>query len=121
MIIHAREQSREVHENYSGGQGCITFTSLLPDEAFLKGEARFFKTMAFSPGASIGEHVHDGNIALYIVLAGHGIATDNGITHPIAAGDVLVTSDGGSHGIHDGGDGDLVVLGCVLLENRTAK
>lgn len=121
MIFHSHDHPQEVHDNYSGGQGRITFTPLLPDEALLKGEARFFKTMAFSPGASIGEHVHDGNIALYIVLAGHGIATDNGIAHPIAAGDVLVTSDGGSHGIRDGGDGDLVVLGCVLLENRTAK
>lgn len=121
MIIHAKDRPQEVHDDYSGGQGRITFTALLPDEALLKGEARFFKTMAFAPGASIGEHVHDGNVALYVVLAGHGIAADDGVARPVAAGDVLVTTDGASHGMRDAGDGDLVVLGCVLLENRAAK
>lgn len=118
MIIHKNERPQETLENYSGGSGRITFTALLPDEALLKGEGRFFKTMAFAPGASIGEHVHAGNIALYVVLAGRGIATDNGYEQPVAAGDVLYTTDGGTHGIRDAGDGDLVVLGCVLLENR---
>lgn len=121
MIIHKNERPQETHENYSGGSGRITFTALLPDEALLKNEGRFFKTMAFAPGASIGEHTHDGNIALYVVLAGNGFATDDGVEHPVSAGDVLYTTDGGTHGIRDAGAGDLVVLGCVLLENRTAK
>lgn len=77
--------------------------------------------MAFAPGASIGEHTHDGNIALYVVLAGNGFATDDGVEHPVSVGDVLYTTDGGTHGIRDAGAGDLVVLGCVLLENRAAK
>lgn len=118
MIIHANDQPRETHENYSGGKGRITFTTLLPDDALFKDEARFFKVMAFAPGASIGEHPHSGNIALYIVLAGHGIALDDGIAKDIAAGDVLYTTDGGTHGIRDAGNGDLIVLACVLLENR---
>ena len=115
MIIHKNERPQETHENYSGGSGRITFTALLPDEALLKNEGRFFKTMAFAPGASIGEHTHDGNIALYVVLAGNGFATDDGVEHPVSAG------DGGTHGIRDAGAGDLVVLGCVLLEKRAAK
>lgn len=118
MIIRANDRPQEVHDNYSGGQGRITFTALLPDEALLKGEGRFFKTMAFAPGASIGEHVHSGNIALYIILAGHGIAIDDGQTVPVQRGDVLYTTDGDSHGLRDGGDGSLVVLACVLLENK---
>ncbi len=118
MIIHAKKQPQETLENYSGGSGRITFTTLLPDEALFKEEARFFKVMSFAPNASIGEHAHCGNIALYIVLAGHGIALDNGIAKDIAAGDVLYTSDGGTHGICDAGSGDLVVLAAVLLENR---
>ena len=69
----------------------------MPDEALLKNEGRFFKTMAFAPGASIGEHTHDGNIALYVVLAGNGFATDDGVEHPVSAGDVLYTTDGGTH------------------------
>lgn len=111
MIIHANDQPQETLENYSGGKGHITFTTLLPDDAL-------FKVMAFAPGASIGEHPHKDNIALYIVLAGHGIALDDGIAKDIAAGDVLYTTDGGTHGIRDAGNGDLVVLACVLLENR---
>lgn len=117
MIIHKNERPQEHHNDYSGGHGRITFTALLPNEALLKDEGRFFKTMAFAPGASIGEHVHDGNIALYVVLAGHGIAIDNGVAQEISTGDVLYTTDGASHGIRDAGNGDLVVLGCVLLEN----
>ncbi len=119
MIIHANDQPKETLENYSGGKGRITFTTLLPDDALFKDEARFFKVMAFAPCASIGEHAHKDNIALYIVLAGHGIALDDGIAKGIAAGDVLYTTDGGSHGIQDAGNGDLVVLACVLLENST--
>lgn len=78
--------------------------------------------MAFAPGASIGEHAHDGNIALYVVLAGNGFATDDGVEHPVSAGDVLYTTDGGTHGIRARGSGRISLCSAVLLlENRAAK
>ena len=39
MIIHANDQPQETLENYSGGKGHITFTTLLPDDALFKDEA----------------------------------------------------------------------------------
>lgn len=58
MTIHANDQPRETHENYSGGKGRITFTTLLFDDALFKDEARFFKSHGVRANTSIGEHPH---------------------------------------------------------------
>lgn len=111
MIIRDNEQQRENIEGYAGGQGILEFTTLVPTE-LLKDEAKLFKVIRFQPGAGLGEHAHVDNYEIYYILGGHGIAVDGG--EEVA----VTTGDGATHSIRDAGDGDLVMLACVIYENK---
>lgn len=117
MIIRSNEQKCINQENYAGGNGIVEFRALVPDEK-LKGEAKLFKVLSFQPGAGLGEHAHVDNFEIYYILKGHGIAVDDGVEVAVAPGDVVYTADGASHSIRDAGDGDLVMLACVIYENK---
>ena len=111
MIIRNNDLPREDIEGYAGGQGVLEFTTLVPTE-LLKDEAKLFKVIRFQPGAGLGEHAH------VDILGGHGIAVDDGKEVAVTTGDVVYTADGASHSIRDAGDGDLVMLACVIYENK---
>ena len=117
MIIRDKEQLRENIEGYAGGQGVLEFTTLVPAE-LLKDEAKLFKVLRFQPGAGLGEHAHVDNYEIYYILGGHGIAVDSGEEVAVTTGDVVYTADGATHSIRDAGDGDLVMLACVIYENK---
>lgn len=117
MIIRANELAKENIEGYAGGQGVLEFTTLVPTE-LLKDEAKLFKVIRFQPGAGLGEHAHVDNFEVYYILGGHGIAVDNGQEYEVTTGDVVYTADGASHSIRDAGNGDLVMLACVIYENK---
>ena len=117
MIIRNNDLPREDIEGYAGGQGVLEFTKLVPTE-LLKDEAKLIKFIRFQPGAGLGEHAHVDNFEVYYILGGHGIAVDDGKEVAVTTGDVVYTADGASHSIRDAGDGDLVMLACVIYENK---
>ena len=117
MIIRNNDLPREDIEGYAGGQGVLEFTTLVPSYLH-KDDAIPFYPIGFEPGACIGEHSHEDNIELYFFLGGHGIAVDDGKEVAVTTGDVVYTADGASHSIRDAGDGDLVMLACVIYENK---
>ena len=108
MIIRNNDLPREDIEGYAGGQGVLEFTTLVPTELLIR----------FQPGAGLGEHAHVDNFEVYYILGGHGIAVDDGKEVAVTTGDVVYTADGASHSIRDAGDGDLVMLACVIYENK---
>lgn len=117
MIIRNNDLPRESIEGYAGGQGVLEFTTLLPTE-LLKDEAKLFKVIKFHAGAGLGLHSHVDNYEIYYILDGHGIVLDDGTEVAVSSGDVVYTADGASHSIRDAGDGDLVMLACVIYENK---
>ncbi|MDO4280511.1 MAG: cupin domain-containing protein [Peptococcaceae bacterium] len=117
MIIRDQEQVSETMENYAGGQGKIDFKTVVPP-ALLKDEAKLFKVLSFDAGAAIGDHAHVDNYEIYYILEGEGIAVDNGQEITVHPGDVVYTADGATHSIRDAGDGNLVMLACVIYENK---
>ena len=77
-----------------------------------------WSVIRFQPGAGLGEHAHVDNYEIYYILGGHGIAVDSGEEVAVTTGDVVYTADGATHSIRDAGDGDLVMLACVIYENK---
>jgi mannose-6-phosphate isomerase-like protein (cupin superfamily) len=70
------------------------------------------------PGASVGEHPHQGNEQFYLILEGEGEVTLCGRKFAAKPFSIALIRDGGSHGIRNTGSKDLVYL-CV--ETSLAK
>ena len=86
---------------------------LKPEEMFGKG--RLFAELTIPPGASIGLHRHDGNVEAYYFLEGKGRYVDNGDIYEVAAGDLTLVDDHGSHGVENTGDVPLKLIGLILF------
>jgi quercetin dioxygenase-like cupin family protein len=65
---------------------------------------------AFEPGQSNALHAHAGMDKVYHVLEGRGLFLLDGRDLPMEAGDLLVAPEGVPHGVHNTGDGRLLVL-----------
>lgn len=62
------------------------------------------------PGASIGQHVHEGDEELYVILAGQGVMKVDGVEQPVQAGDMCLTRHGHSHDLTNGMEGPMHFL-----------
>lgn len=115
MIKKLNDMRRESRDNMRGGNGTVTMTHFLePDEARQRG--RLFAIATFPPGASIGEHGHDGEFEIYQVLKGTATVTDDGVTATLQAGDCMVCYDGHRHSIANDTDSPLEVLFTILYD-----
>jgi mannose-6-phosphate isomerase-like protein (cupin superfamily) len=68
------------------------------------------------PGASIGDHPHGNEEEIYFVMEGRGIAELDGKKQPVKKGDVLYNVPGGTHGLANAGDEDLVIFAFCVAE-----
>ena len=100
-----------------GGEGGIRFRRLFSPEDRL-GRIDFIDRTVVPAGSSIGEHRHEGNDEIYIVVSGEGVLTLDGQEHRVAPGDVAVTSSGSSHGLCNVGPEPLVMF--VVQVSRDA-
>ncbi len=85
------------------------------DKNELNGKGRMFAKITLPPGSSVGWHEHVGDSEAYYILRGQALVNDNGTEVELAAGDVVLTSDGESHSIANNGDQDLVFIALVLF------
>lgn len=70
------------------------------------------------PGADIGLHTHTmDNEELYVVIAGRGRMTVDGVQFVVGPGDVVVNRPGGTHGLVNDGDEELRL---VVVELKAA-
>lgn len=65
------------------------------------------------PGASIGEHKHEGNCEMIFILSGEGTIIDDGIPSPITAGQCTYCPEGHSHSLVNTGQQDLLFFAAV--------
>lgn len=115
MIKKLADMRHESRENMRGGNGTVTMVHFLePDEARQKG--RLFAIATFPPGASIGEHPHQGEFEIYQILKGTATVADNGETATLSAGDCMVCYDGNRHSIANDTDEELEVLFTVIFD-----
>lgn len=100
MIHQHSEMKTEVKERLRGGQGSPAFRYLFSAEE-LGNRAEMLATVTLEPGASIGEHPHQGNGEVYYILSGAAQLTEDGVTREIHAGDAEFCADGHTHAIRN--------------------
>jgi mannose-6-phosphate isomerase-like protein (cupin superfamily) len=108
------------HENIRGGAGTVTFKHLLKPEEML-GKGRLFAEITLPPGASIGLHRHDGSVEAYYFLEGKGRYIDGDKVFDVAAGDLTLVDDHGSHSVENTGDVPLRLIGLILFTDDQAQ
>ncbi|MDR2521701.1 MAG: cupin domain-containing protein [Spirochaetaceae bacterium] len=112
MIIRKEEQRQERLENARGGEGVITFTHHAPREVFR--HEKLFAEITLPPGASIGEHVHNGEIEYYVIQSGEALVHDGGKEAIVRAGDCVITGNGSAHSIKNTGALPLVFEALIV-------
>ena len=81
-------------KNLCEGEGTAVFTSL-----FERGTLpRIFSKVTLEPGASCGEHVHDTDGEIYMVLEGEVTFIEDGVEYTCYPGECEYCTDGHSHG-----------------------
>jgi len=105
-----------ITENMRGGNGSVKIENLLtPDDLYNKG--RLFARITLDPGASIGYHVHEGEMESYHIISGEAEYDDNGKeTIILRAGDTAYTPNGEGHSVKSIGDVPLVFIALIVFD-----
>jgi mannose-6-phosphate isomerase-like protein (cupin superfamily) len=112
MITNVHTILPEVAEGVRGGTGMVTAHKLI--DLFPGSAIKSVGLVRLEPGASVGEHSHDGDEDFYYCIAGTGIVVDNGVEHPFTPGTLQITRDGESQAIKNTGETELVFLGALV-------
>ena len=117
MIKRAGQQQVRVRENLRGGEGALTFHDFLTTEDSF-GAGHLFSRTVIPTGASIGEHIHEGEFEVYYVLAGAVEAFDSGEWISLGRGDMHLCESGQAHALRNTGAEQAEVLMLILYENK---
>lgn len=66
--------------------------------------------LEIEPGGEVGEHLHEEDDEIYLVLAGRGILHLDGEPYQMAEGDAMLTTPGHRHRLENDGTESLRVL-----------
>ena len=109
MIRRKSEMTERETDNCHDGSGKIAIRTVLEQGDSQVG-IRFMHDDVLEPGATIGEHPHEGTEEIYFVVEGHGRMILDGESVPIGPGDISLVERGHSHGIVNSGDAPMRLL-----------
>lgn len=112
MIIKKQDVVTDVVTGLAGGTGEVKRTHFITQDQF-NGAGRLFAKQVLAPGHTIGEHLHENEQEVYVILEGKARYYDNGTEVELEAGDVTLCPSGETHAIENIGDTDLVFLGLI--------
>jgi mannose-6-phosphate isomerase-like protein (cupin superfamily) len=113
MIRKATEMKMEVRDKMRGGPGSVTIRHYFEKGEFTS-NTRLCARLTLPPGAGIGQHRHDGEDEVYIVIRGMGILDDGKTQTRIGPGDAVLTGNGGSHAVTNNGHEDLEMIAVIM-------
>ena len=113
MIRKSDEMRREVRSEMRGGTGDINLVHMLEKED-MKGKARLCALMQIPVSGSIGEHLHDPDAEIYLVMSGTAKLEANGESFILNKGDAVFTGPAESHSVSNAGDTTLEIIGIVI-------
>jgi len=113
MIKHNIDITTEVRENMRGGEGKAELGHWFTPEQF-GGKVRLCTRLTLPPGASVGNHAHEGEDEIYIVMSGSGKILEGGEWISISTGDAVLTGKGDSHSVKNDGDAPLVIAAVII-------
>ena len=104
----------EVRAQLRGGSGEAKLTHLFSADE-MSGMAKMCAKVVLEPGCSIGEHSHDEDGELYIIISGKGMVNDNGTPREVVAGDAVWTANCEYHSIINHGTEPLEMYAIVIV------
>jgi len=113
MIRKASEMKTEIREKMRGGPGSVTISHFF-EKAEFTSNTRLCAKLVLPPGAGIGEHKHDGEDEVYVVMKGSGILDDGKSKTRVFAGDAILTGNGGSHAVTNDGKEDMEIMAVIM-------
>jgi mannose-6-phosphate isomerase-like protein (cupin superfamily) len=113
MIRKASDLRTEVRDKMRGGPGSVTIHHFFDKKEFTA-STRLCAKLVLPPGAGIGQHQHDGEDEVYIVLRGSGILDDGKIKTRVSVGDAILTGNGGSHAVTNDGAENLEMIAIII-------
>lgn len=113
MIKRVNDMTSEIKDNMRGGDGKVTLTTVL-EKGEYKGGARLVATITLEKGCSIGEHIHENEEEIFLVLQGVATYNDNGETVTLNKGDACLCLGSQKHSLRNDGDETLVVAAVIL-------
>lgn len=113
MIKHPSEMGTRIVEGVRGGNGKVSFLDLMTADESL-GKFRVCSIVTLEKGCSIGEHTHDPDAEIYIIISGKAIVNDNGTIATVTAGDVIYTGGGAFHSISNEEDEAVKLFAIVI-------
>ncbi len=112
MVKNVHDIIPEVAESVRGGNGTVYAHKLL--DFFPGSPIQSVGIVRLEPGASVGDHSHQGDEDFYYCISGTGVVVDNGIEHPFTPGTLQITRDGETQAIRNTGETELVFLGALV-------
>ncbi len=113
MIRRAQDVPVAHIEKNRGGEGVTEAHVLLNADEFCD-KGRMFNRVVLVPGASVGDHMHEGDFEAYYILSGEGTYNDNGTDVIVKAGDLTLCPEGEVHGIKNTGTENLEFIALIL-------
>jgi len=110
MIIRRKGLSARKVLDCHHGQGVLWHAELLADYKKSGSGFKYIHDNHLDPGASIGEHRHDGDEEIYVLLSGRGRMKVDGVEQDVGPGDVCLTRNGHSHDLTNGPEGPMHFL-----------
>lgn len=112
MIKKVHEIVPEIAEEVRGGTGTVSAHKLL--DLYPGSSIKSVGIVRLEPGASIGEHSHEGDEDFYYCLAGCGVVIDNGEEQPFTPGTLQITRSGESQALRNTGETELVFFAALV-------
>ena len=113
MIRKPSDMRVERREKMRGGEGAVTVVHLFEKEEF-GSRMRLCSKIVLPPGASIGEHQHEGEDEVYFVVRGAGLINDGTVESRVSAGDAILTGKGQSHAVRNDGREPLEMVAVIM-------
>ena len=115
MVKRKASYPVDLKERMRDGEGVVSIEKLLtPEELYDKG--RLFAKFTMAPGASIGPHVHEGEMETFFIISGKAGYLDGDETVVLLPGDTTLTQSGEAHSIKSIGDEPLEMIALILFK-----
>ena len=114
MVRKFSDMKVETREKMRGGEGAVDIRHYFSPEEF-GARTRLCAKLTLPPGASIGEHCHENEDEVYLILSGSGIVREQDGERAVSAGDAVLTGRGGSHAVFNNGAVPLEIAAIVIL------
>jgi mannose-6-phosphate isomerase-like protein (cupin superfamily) len=107
MILKKNKDNLSQRENCHQGTGKFWCSELLADYQKKGAGFKLIHENLIEAGASIGEHTHQHDEEIYIILSGTGIMSIDGIDQEVSEGSVCLTRSGHSHSLQNSINGPM--------------